>query len=140
MNRIFKFLMIWFLLLAVPMQGYAAATMLNCGSTHRHEMLALDAAAHQQDAATHAHAAQHHDAAPEATATDTVTPDGYSGKHDKTSCSACAACCVAAAVIPSGLSWTPPYSRSESPFAVLAVSFSGYIPAGLERPPRFILA
>ena len=138
MNRVFKFLMLWCLLVALPMQGYAAAIMLNCGSTHPHEMVAQYTSAHEQDAATHAHAAQHHDAAPEATAADTVTSDGYSG--GKTSCSACAACCVAAAVIPSGLSWTPPYSRSESSFAVLAVSFSGHIPAGLERPPRFLLA
>ena len=140
MNRGFKFLMIWCLLVAVPMQGYAAAIMLNCGSTHHHEMLALYAPAHERDAATHENGGQSHHAATQVADADAVSHDGHPGKHGKTSCSACAACCVAAAVIPSGLSWTSPYSCSESPFAVLAVSFSGHIPAGLERPPRFLLA
>ena len=140
MIRVFKFLTIWCLLLALPMQGYAAATMLNCGPTPHHEKQAADAPTHEQDAENHSHAAHQHDAAPETAATDSLASDGYSNTHHKTSCSACATCCVAAAVIPAGLNWTPLYSRSQAPVAAPAVSFSGHIPAGLERPPRFLLA
>ncbi|WP_349742553.1 hypothetical protein [Roseateles cavernae] len=116
--------LIWALALALPLQAMAATLMLGCGdhggrqSTH--------AAAHQPTQ-PHEHGADlehvHH--------TDEM-PAGHQ-------CSACAACCVGAAlpsampVLPSPAGHGVHIARPEA--ARLSITM-----AGLERPPRPVLA
>jgi hypothetical protein len=143
MNRIFKIWLLWLLIMAIPVQGLAAAAMLSCGSAHA----ASPQAAHvhighsQSDAMDHHH---HHDTASSGHASDEVmdAPAGHgsSGQHKHTisSCSACAACCLGAAVIPSGLALIPIYTSVELVAVSPSQFVTGHIPAGLERPPRTI--
>ena len=118
------------MLLAIPFQGIASAAMLAC---------AHDAPQGQQQAA---HAPAHHDAAsnPCHDMQDS-TPNLAQDIHDHDgSCSACAACCMGAAMAPaSGIA--PPTSFLNT---ALPVATPGRLPAVdlalPERPPRFPLA
>lgn len=124
MNRIFVRFLLWCLLAALPLQGFAAAIRMCGGHTAPTTM--------QMHGATHDHQrmlAQHHAAA------DAPTAPAHHGV-DEASCSACAACCVGGFVPPS---WPdlPVMSHHSSAVALTPTPLvSGYIPDGLERPPR----
>lgn len=122
--------MLLLLVLAIPVQGLAAATILSCGSLHddsRSTSAATTGHIHGND---HQH---HHDMAGDATPSD----DTFA-KHTVSSCSACAACCIGGAVLPTGLAWKTGHDRSEAVIVSPSTLITGYIPAGLERPPRSI--
>jgi hypothetical protein len=55
-------------------------------------------------------------------------------------CSACAACCFGATAPPSVVSVAPVFGTFEVAVTPPIVSFTGFIPAGLERPPRHLSA
>ncbi len=131
MNKKFKTVLLWLLLFAIPLQGFATSSMLFCEISHHHEVTTMQVSALEHDHDGHQH---------ELSAT--VSDHGHHNdgfQHDMTKCSACAACCVGAAIVSSlgnGFSLTPPESHP-IPFSI--VRFAGHIPAGLERPPRLIL-
>ena len=111
----------WLLATALPLQGFAAATMLTCGPAH-HRMAA--------SAAPHAHAHEghqhHHDA-------------GTLQQLAKFKCSACAACCVAAALPSPTLTFDSP-DLAEVHASVPPPAVAIFLTDGLERPPRPLLA
>jgi hypothetical protein len=126
-------LWICLLLLALPVQGFAAAQMTQCGPSHgRMQQASTGGHDHEQHAqaqdhrhAHHADAAMHADDAPG----DGSTPPA---KHH---CSACAACCIGMALPSSALVVAAP------PEAVLHVATTAaadpvFLTGGLERPPR----
>lgn len=79
MSRRLRFLLLWLIALALPVQGFAAATMLHCAPVHHGAaMPAADAASPHHDHAAH----MKHAAAEK--------PTQASG------CSACASCCLGA--------------------------------------------
>lgn len=132
MNKKLKTVLLWLLLFALPLQGFAASAMLFCETAHHHATPTMqvssvnehDHGAHQHELPVSASDHNHH---------------SDSTHHDMTKCSACAACCVGAAIVSSlgnGFSSAQPNSHS-IPFST--VHFAGHIPAGLERPPRAIL-
>lgn len=101
----FRLLLAWLLMAALPLQGWAAASMLFCGPAQRaavqaHAQVPADAGHHGMRADTHAahhegtvggHAHPHADpSAPH----DTAAGDG-SASH---ACGVCAACCHAVAL------------------------------------------
>lgn len=114
-----RFLMLC-LMLALPLQGYAAATMLTCAH-------APGEAATQSMAQAQALPPCHMD----------TTPDAPPEKHD---CAHCAACMLASA-LPIPMTASMPF---DTPPCVYGVSragfFAGFIPEGPERPPRSRLA
>lgn len=121
MNTVLRSLFVWLLLLALPVQGVAAARML----PHVAAPAAM-AAAHAAPAAQHCH-----DAAPAA--------DAAAGEHhpDKRH-GACADCCIAAAPVPAP--FVPPACAPPS----VAIPFrAGHVPsvdpALPERPPRHLV-
>ena len=142
----------WLLALAVPVQGFAAASMVGCGTGHGAAGLHSHAQGMHGDqkAASHSHdhhanvvahaGHQHHaDAASHGDAHKSHADTAKDSKFSKASCSACASCCTSAA-----LPTTPVvFQATEMPsvFVLLApppvVSF---VSGGLERPPRFFLA
>jgi len=135
MNKKFKTALLWLLLFALPLQGFAASAMLFCKTSPHHEMTMQVSNQGEHDHAAHQHS-QHQLSA---TASD-HSPQSGGLQHDMTKCSACAACCVGAAIVSSlgnSFSSAPPDSHS---ILFSAVRFAGHIPAGLERPPRSILA
>lgn len=109
------------LILALPVQSFAAAAMLGCMMPPPDAMRPV-AMADDMMAGCHASSAQ---------------PDTPSPSHN---CNHCAACALASA-LPIPAAGSPPVV----PVAVRFVSqpvaaFSGFIPDGPERPPRPVLA
>jgi hypothetical protein len=132
----------WLLAIALPLQGVSAATMLACGAgqhTHagsgvaRHSHAGLIAArhadAHDVDAISHEHAGIEHTRPRKTDLADDVA-------HK---CSACASCCLNAAVPTEAVLFDS--LRLPDLFAPLVeVTLPAYLTEGLERPPRFFLA
>jgi hypothetical protein len=121
------------MLLAIPFQGIASAAMLAC---------AHDAPQGTQRAA---HAAPQHDAASSPCHERQNTHDGShdlaqdAHEHDG-SCSACAACCMGAAMAPAA-SLDPPAPSLATALLVAATGRLAAVDLALpERPPRFPLA
>jgi predicted metal-binding membrane protein len=136
MKPVLRTLWICLLLLALPVQGFAAAQMAQCGpghgpmrhaSTggHEHEPHAQVQDQHEY----HVHAAAHADEAP----SDASTPPA---KHH---CSACAACCVGMALPSSAPVVIAPADAVRHGVAT-AVADPIFLTSGLERPPRSPLA
>ena len=122
MSRILRITLMWLLALAVPVQGFAAASMIGCGTGH-HGVTA------QADHRHHASGAGHSD----------VHKSHAGAKFSKASCSACASCCTSAAP-PS----TPViFEATDAPDAFLALApqpVASFVSGGPERPPRSVLA
>lgn len=162
MGQLLRTFLIWLVVLAVPAQGMAAATMLHCGPGH-HGALAAQADvellpdAPQAAPGAHAahghasHSALHANAASE-TGQDARSPDASeTAQAGKTAdpvkvagavylkCSACASCCAGLAfpgtpVMPLALDPAREVTALSPPLATSAVI------DGLERPPRILRA
>jgi hypothetical protein len=140
MNRFLKTLMLWLLLAALPLQGIAAAMQTTCGPMEHGGLAEATMSVH-----LHEHGGDALDAG-DTVATDTgaavksamshdTSPDD---SHDHATCSACASCCVGAVAAPPAAVVTPAYGSS-LPSAVAPVPLvTGFVPAGLERPPKRI--
>jgi hypothetical protein len=121
-NTVLRSLFVWLLLLALPVQGVAAAARMLPHAT-------VTTATHAAPAAQHCH-----DMAPVADAGksgDAHHPDKHHG--------ACADCCIAAAPVPATV--VPPACAPPS----VAIPFrAGHVPSVdlslPERPPRLIVA
>jgi len=130
----FRTALMWLLLLALPLQGYAAATMLNCGASHDRTVAmdgslatlpeALGAHHHfrQGDLDDHPRAAGHHH------------EDGKANAK----CSACAACCVGAALPATALVFADAVSE-HAPARLFSIGPIGFLTDGPDRPPRSLL-
>ena len=118
------------MLLAIPFQGIASAAMLAC---------AHDAPQGTQQAA---HAAPHHDvtSSPCHEMQD-KKPNVAQDAHDHDgSCSACAACCMGAAMAPAAGVNPPPPSLATALLMAATGRLAAVDLALPERPPRFPLA
>lgn len=151
-----RILLIWLLVLAIPAQGVAAATMLYCGPDHHgassdsirdgnHGVVtsahhqAPDAGPRQHDHATHDHAAH---AAQNAESADVPAQASAAGVPDlspKVKCSVCASCCNAAAIT-SAVVHTPSYQAPIVPALAASALPVSFITDGPRRPPRSFLA
>lgn len=139
----FRIVLTWLLLLALPLQGFAAATMVNCGPNH-HVMMAAamadtaDSAASEHDGAGGQHhhemgaAADHHEAA----SNDADAPSVHHlDKLMKFKCSACAACCMGAAM-PTAAVGFEPLPPVIAPAIYVPTSHVGFVSDGPDKPPR----
>lgn len=122
MSRFWRVVFAWILVLALPLQGYAAQAKLFCGPAH-HGVAASAAAANIDHAGHSAHAGTD-------LATTETSKTAGAGK-----CSACASCCSAVAI--AGALVQTPVIAPQSP-AVATVLQAGdcALIEGLERPPR----
>lgn len=135
--------LMWLLLLALPLQGFAAATMVNCGPNH-HRM-ASAVTAEMPDTHEHAGAGQHHHSM-EATADhhDAASngSDAPSVHHIdklmKFKCSACAACCMGAAM-PTAAVTIKAFPPAMAPDSIVPTAHVGFVTDGPDRPPRLPL-
>ena len=126
MSRRLRFVILWLLALAVPMQGMASALMVHCGTSHQRMQLQ---APHVGAEHVHPVAAQDHHAA---------APDTSTG-HGKVSCSACAVCCSVCALPSSVLKLATP-EPAMTVFATLVATVEPFAAEGPERPPRRLMA
>ena len=153
MSRRFRFVLLWLLALALPVQGLASAAMLHCAGSHERmhglqgdaglvagagavaARLSLDVAthhgAHDHGHATMAAANDGHDLDLGRNAGDPLTDQG------KYSCSACAACCSACALSSSVTTLATP-DFAPTVFAALAYAADAFAAEGPERPPRLL--
>ena len=138
MPRFINTLMLWLLLAALPLQGMAAATRMSCApapntamtseaqqTTHAgHAMPAAgDHASHAAEGVQGQHAAAAQDAAP-------------NQHHHTSACGNCAACAFGAAAPPPALAPVHAGAGADLPFSAAPRGTAGFIPPGLERPPR----
>ena len=137
------------LVLALPVQGFAASTMLLCGAGHHSAAYATDGgndhAGHPHggvlDAVEAAASDVHHHAAPGAPAHGQSAGSPVSAKQAKVigKCSACAACCTVAVLPTAAITFTAPAPGRAPVVAVLTTRF-GFFTDGPDRPPRATLA
>jgi hypothetical protein len=142
MNRILKTFLLWLLIAALPLQGMAAIIKASCGPRH-HSLspVTMSVVEHHHDgsAAPHEHVNVIADGTTVdfevANKTDSKSADGEP-VHKTSYCSACAACCTGAVAPPPAVSLNPAFIAVEATVIPPVDSFIGFIPAGLERPPR----
>jgi hypothetical protein len=130
MSQLVRSLFVWLLVLALPVQGWAAATMASCGQHH-------GAASHAAADGHAGHDARAHDAhghAP-ADADDADLGDAEPAHASAHSCSACAACCSEGAR-PSPVLTVPAGAAAPTVFAALQPTVGVFAADGPERPPR----
>lgn len=142
MNRFLKTLLLWLLLAALPLQGVSAAIKMACGPMEHHGSTEITMPVQPH----------HHDGeamgmsdtdAPNASLelSSTVSPDkSFGDKHKHSTCSACATCCVGAVAPPSVAVMTSAYSSALPSVVTPTPLVTGFIPAGLERPPKRVTA
>lgn len=137
--------LVWLVLFALPLQGYAAATLLHCGPGHHRAA----AAAMVGPSGAHHHAmhgddhASGHAGADGAMVSAGIGDDGASLDHldklSKAKCSACAACCVGAALPTATLEFAA-VAGATVPTPFVPASRVGFYTDRLDRPPRLIPA
>src|SRR5690242_10431470 len=101
MNRVFKTILMWLMVLAIPMQGFASVV---CGPNHHRNVLITKHVAHSHEGMMHAHADHDHHQLDQQLAADDDTTNDSSAALDKpanSKCSSCAACCVGVAMLSS---------------------------------------
>ncbi|MFC5547511.1 hypothetical protein [Massilia aerilata] len=127
----FRLLVVCFLMLALPFQAFASASMLPRvvdASLAAHAMPAAEPPpCHQQMAKDHlAKAPSAH--------------DGAASQHDKGKCGTCAACCVGAAMASSMPATPAPAPPSTTSIPFRAGHLPSVDPVLPERPPSPLLA
>ncbi len=152
-----RVLLIWLLVLAVPAQGAAAATMAACGP--HHDGGVSTALAQQTLSAMHAHhgtqgqmAHKHQDTFTGVGQVDQVTASSASPdpstvaatpasgvQSDQHKCSACASCCSAGAILNKALKLPEP-AASSTVFSAVVPTVNAVAVDGPDRPPRMVLA
>jgi uncharacterized protein involved in copper resistance len=143
MHPALRTFLMWLLMLAIPVQGFAASAMLHCGPGHQRQQQAAAAMdGHEAHAAHHgqrghsAHHAEHamSTAVDDIASDDSVAPTSLAAAK----CSACAYCCYASAIV-----GTPPFvdvvTPDTAPDAALPPRVEAIVPDGLDRPPRLLL-
>lgn len=146
MKSQFRTALMWLLLLALPLQGFAAATMLNCGPNH-HRMLsatpvkAPSVADVDAKVGHHGHvmgmAGDHHDMVADAGSNDMPSVH-HLDKLTKFKCIACAACCLGAALPTAPLVFTS-FPPAMTTAAFVSNPHADFLSGGLDRPPRLPL-
>lgn len=136
MSKFWRIALAWLLAVALPIQGYAAQTMLLCGPANHQSSVTDDHAAHGHDHASmvHGDASDHAHAAASSTAADAdKSPSAKAGHAGK--CSVCSSCCNAAAITTSVVSFAvAPLDLPEVP--TVKVAHDRVMVGGLDRPPR----
>lgn len=137
MNRVFRTLLLWLLIAALPVQGWAAVAKFGCDPAH-HDSSPVVVMTDSHDGAL---AQTHHDGMSDHATADTSAAKGSLDKgsaHKSSHYSACASSCFGAVAPPPVLPLSPSVSSSETVIVPLLPLLAGQIPASLERPPRHI--
>ena len=142
MNRSIKTFLVWLLMAILPLHAMAASVGMSCVPGQRQLSQHAEAvvAAHQDmhhdaDAGMHAHHGAHAGNAGEATADKHVSHD-KAEKQTHSSCSACSVLCIGAAAPPSAFLAVPAFDGTDAFLISPASLVPGFIPDGLQRPPR----
>jgi len=145
MRSLLKSIFIWLLVMALPIQGYAATTMAACQPGH-HGQEESTAAPHEHathlvgalEVSTHDHQT-HPGGIHEQSLSGAAGVETADTGHGGTKCSACASCCYGAALMASAPAHPCGASTADLNPAEF-VSIARFITGGPERPPRPFLA
>ena len=137
MTTLRRFLIVWLLVLALPFQGLASASMLLCAPTLPSAPATAHASMQAMNGKPHDHAAM---LKAMAAAGQQHAGDQHGSHHHDGKSRACADCCVGAALAPAML---PVLALAPPQF--ISIPFRpGHVPSVdptlLERPPRSTLA
>jgi hypothetical protein len=132
--RIFTFLLV----LALPLQGFAASRMLFCGSTNHLQTATNDSHASHDSQTAHSSHASHHNHSDSVEASNDVSQHSTLA-HLSEQCPACDLCCNITAVPPTNQVFRDQPFTSELSLAYQPAIFSPTL-EGLKRPPRATLA
>lgn len=126
--------LIWCLALLLPLQGLAASAGLHCVAMAAVVVVSENSAhpCHGTGAAAEGAAAHHASTASPDLPLPAPADDQTAAGH---TCSACAACCVAAA-LPSHSRWTAAAVMAETMSVLPLPHRAGVTTAGLDRPPK----
>lgn len=131
MKKLLRLFLLCIMFVAIPFQGFAAAAMVDCNTEHHH---VFQGEQHDHDDA-HSGQHDHHHSGADKSSDHAVSKASPVTKTMKDKCSACASCCVGAALVTN--STIPPVSTPSS--EKISLDFSshfGHISDGLDRPPR----
>lgn len=131
----------WILIAAVPVQGFAAALMVNCGPRHHGPAGPSAQVADLQGHHAHASNSSGHTHKHNLTVgVDLADPQQASALDPSApvSCSACAACCIGIGLA-SAVTLPPGTSPSSPPRFEAADPAVDIVASGPERPPRLFL-
>lgn len=130
-------------MLTLPVQGFAAVVRASCGTDHQLIVLSV----HNEER-LHAHGEfHHHNNAIDEAASRLISHDHASSsvhyqhhhhEHKNASCDACGSCCVGAFAMMSTHHWVPELHQAFVEVVAPSPLVTGFIPDGLERPPRQI--
>lgn len=133
MSSRLKFMLVWLIALALPVQALASATMLHCGPSHQ-RMHASQLGAAPEVSAHHDHA-QHQNVSATQHDVKQTAPLADLGKYK---CSACAACGSGCA-LPSSMPVIKAPESGTTVFVVVVPAVEAFAVDGPDRPPRNIL-
>ena len=143
MWRPLRSMLLWFLAVALPLQGISAATMAACGTGHHGNTSTASQAGIPSHgghlAAMHVHSYDASGAHEHAGADQAQSAKAGLAKSVGHKCSACASCCLNAVAATE----TPSFetARLSHRFAApVTRALAAYVTEGLERPPRSFLA
>lgn len=147
MHTVFRAVLVWMVMFAIPMQGISASTMLLCGPSHHRQQQAAQSG---HDHAQHGHADHRGHAASDAVeeaASANAGADEVSGspqwmgsaEPSNLKCSACAVCCSAVALL-QVLPLMAAAQVNASVYPPLSMAYQGFVADGPQRPPRPFLA
>lgn len=129
----FRTWLVWLMLLAIPLQGFAAASSLLCDAPGKPVASRVGANMHE------GHCAGPDSAPPDSAAPDTAAPDSAAA-GSPAKCSNCAFCCVGMAIAPAVGVAAEARPLASEPIAYAAMHVTAHIPGGLERPPHSPIA
>ena len=140
-----RLLIVWFIAIALPVQGMAGVTISHCGSSHERMGTAMEATQHRH-AGHDASAAHRDDADPtdvstladQDTAAEAHAQSGKLSDLAQYKCSSCASCCASSA-LPSAIPRLPQAKAAPAVFEEELVTVDAFAPDGPDRPPRTLL-
>ena len=138
MNRFVKTWILWLMMLALPWQAQASVMQLSCDIGHQQQGAYIAKKGHGGYARLSPRLKRQmavngglHGSKLAKKAVSGAMPD-----MDHTACGPCVTCCGASAALPNLEAAASPRDDSDLYPASLPASHAGFIPEGLERPPR----
>jgi len=143
MGLLVRTVLIWLLVLAVPAQGAAAATMAFCGPNHHGSGSAgAEVSAAVSEHSHHGDAESAHEVRSGASTTTAVADDASAAAKASQvaqECSACASCCSLGAILTTA-PVVPATDSAPMVFTTVVPTVDAFAVDGPDRPPRNVLA
>lgn len=143
MCRSFKIAILWLLVFALPLQGFASSGMLGCAGAHHGMMPGVLQQVGYPPGTEQDHIGQsssrgfHLDTEKNAHTVAGKAPIENNHHHGSAKCSACTSCCLGTAIsLPAGLDPIAPLQVGLELNGQPDGRFTAYFPEGLERPPH----